>query len=383
VQLNSEATIFIVSTPRNNIQTWGCQFWHGDHDMDFGVEQMSNDRKMNLQSYNDNQNCLIDYDRDVPAVWSGRTNSSARTFWKTTFSSSPLKETATASGSSGGRPKPGLKTFSIGGNNRGCSEKFNGYIGELIYYNQGLSDAEMQQVTDSLVQKWLAPKAQPPSPTPPQGGMTLHLDASTGNAPEDISGNNVALTGASAVGVPTADISGRNAWDFQGHCFTSELVQLNSEATIFIVSTPRNNIQTWGCQFWHGDHDMDFGVEQMSNDRKMNLQSYNDNQNCLIDYDRDVPAVWSGRTNSSARTFWKTTFSSSPLKETATASGSSGGRPKPGLKTFSIGGNNRGCSEKFNGYIGELIYYNQGLSDAEMQQITDSLVQKWLAPQAR
>lgn len=213
-------------------------------------------------------------------------------------------------------------------------------------------------------------------------GITVHIDASTDDTPTDKSGNQFSFNGDQG-GIPTsktASINGHPAWDMNNQCFYTPSVQLNTEATIFIVSTVKNTITSWGCQFWHGDHDSDFGVEQMAyGTNQMNLQSYNDNTGCLIPYTIDEPVVWSGRTNSDARTFWKTTWVNGVAsKETESATGSSNGRPSAGIKRVTIGGNgDRGCGEKFNGIIGELIYYNSALSDVEMQSVTDGLFAKW------
>jgi len=140
---------------------------------------------MNFKTRNDNKGCLIDYDPDVPTIWSARIDANGRRFLKTINSGGVKKEEkikGTCGGSGKGvapepvrqerRPAPGNKKLTIGGNDAGY--QFNGLIAELIYYNRAVSDAEMAAITDSLYNKWLTPLP------PPTVGAYTYLDMGPG-----------------------------------------------------------------------------------------------------------------------------------------------------------------------------------------------------------
>ena len=59
---------------------------------------------------------------------------------------------------------------------------------------------------------------------------------------------------------PTASatlVNDHPGWDMNGRCLYVDNVQLNTEATIFIVSVARSGMPSWGSMVVHGSRDQD------------------------------------------------------------------------------------------------------------------------------
>ena len=218
-------------------------------------------------------------------------------------------------------------------------------------------------------------------------GATIRIDASQSTEAANIADNDLTTSDAFEYGATL--FNGRPGFNTDGASVFFDNVQLNAAATFFAVvqsdaNTGANKgLRNWGCVFWHGEHDQDFGLEQVSNSGNMNMQTRNDNSGCLIPNVHDVPTIWSGRIDAAGRVFAKITNdlgSSLKVQSTGSCQGTAGGRPSPGLKRLAIGSNrNDDRAEKFNGLVAELIYYNTPLTDADMQATEAALFEKWLA----
>lgn len=227
------------------------------------------------------------------------------------------------------------------------------------------------------------PSQPPPAPAPftVPAGVTLHLDASAHTSPTDSSPNAWTLGYERGAATTTSAnlVNGKPGWDMQGRCLYVNNVQLNTQATLFVVSVTRSNLAaTWANQFTHGSRDKDVVLERNSGTGDMHLQSCDDNLGANLAYSLNTPTIWSGRyqTSGTKRIFWKTTRSSSgsPSKVTTSANTNC---ISAGSKRIRIGCSDAG--ELFNGHYSEVIYYNTALSDTQMQAVTDGLFNKWLA----
>jgi uncharacterized protein YjbI with pentapeptide repeats len=206
---------------------------------------------------------------------------------------------------------------------------------------------------------------------------TSNYTISGGNVTQwnDLTGNGYHLI-PNGTGPTVSSIKSVAAFDFNSaRGFTVNSVPLSSAITIFMVIKYSTNISNWGSFMHHGDRDTDWAIERNSwpnalTSHNIQFQSNNVNGPPELSTTNNVNYILIGRINGSTREFWK--YSDTEALGFASGSGVS---IATGNKTIYVGksDNNEGC----NSTIGEILYYNSSLSDANLNTTLVYLQNKW------
>jgi len=153
--LSSNVSFFTVMiSPGTGWGTWGTLWGHfrsGGHDADIQFRQESlTNGYVSWHTNNNNNNYLAIPTVGTKTLYSCTMSNGVNMFLQNSYSGSTASATYTegAMTIAGGTVAP----FWIGRSDSG--EVYNGYICEIIYYNQKVSDTQRQQVEAYLAQKW-------------------------------------------------------------------------------------------------------------------------------------------------------------------------------------------------------------------------------------
>jgi hypothetical protein len=205
---------------------------------------------------------------------------------------------------------------------------------------------------------------------------SLTLAGATVTSWQDISGNARTLTiGAGAPQYGATLIGGKPGVNFSGSKMVTGAFPLTQDVTLFAVIQYRVPGQ-WGPVAHHGSRDSDWSLEHsgFKPNTVMHWQSVNDNANVELSFTTGtnyiLAARMSGTGGGALRYFSKT---DTGLGTTATTG--TGSSLVPGNKILYVGGSD--ANEFSNHYIGELIYYNRALTDAERNLVIVYLKSVW------
>ena len=206
---------------------------------------------------------------------------------------------------------------------------------------------------------------------------TSNYTLSGGNVTQwnDLTGNGYHLI-PNGTGPTVSSIKSVSAFDFNSsRGFIKTSVPLSSAITIFMVIKYSTNIGNWGSFMHHGDRDTDWAIERNSwpnamTSHNIQFQSNNVNGPPELSTTNNVNYILIGRINGSSREFWR--YSDTEALGFASGSGVS---IATGNKTIYVGksDNNEAC----NSTIGEILYYNSSLSDANLNTTLVYLQNKW------
>ena len=208
---------------------------------------------------------------------------------------------------------------------------------------------------------------------------TLAVNSATVTQWNDKSGagNHVYQNGASAC--PTFTLAS-NALNFAGGggLWNSVGYALSSNVSFFTVMiSPGTGWGTWGTLWGHfrsGGHDADIQFRQESiTNGYVSWHTNNNNNNYLAIPTAGTKVMYSCTMSNGVNMFLQNSYSGSTTSSTYTEGTMTiaGGTVAP----FWIGRSD--SSEVYNGYICEIVYYNQKLSDTQRQQVESYLAQKW------
>ena len=465
VPLTSLVTVFIVARYSTNIAGFGSFMHHGDKNLDWAIERDSASSNVHFQSGNSG-NAILSAANDTNYIWIGRVVGNTREFWR-------YSDTV-STGFISGTPvtiTPGNKTLYVGksDNNEAC----NSSIGEILYYNASLSNADVSANLLYLQDKWFTGVSATGSGVTLVGNGTANITAT-----QDACGNymNKSVSSLLTVGIsptfgtftlgpksgaymladvsfsltaPTSDSSGafRYASDnsavaviFTPHVATNllarydasvvsgytlsgsnvtqwndltgngyhlipngtgptlttiktlsalnfnsgrglsrTLVPLSTAITVFMVAKYSTAIATWGNFMHHGHRDTDWSLERNNGSGSSGLtvqfQIANDNTYCQIAAANNTNYLWVGRITGNTRDFWMYSDTLAPVYVTSStpAVTISGGN-----KTLYVGkSDNIYTNEGCNSSIGEILYYNASLSNADVSANLLYLQNKW------
>lgn len=150
--LTTEVTVFAV-IHHNMPSQWGAIAHHGSRDFDWSIEQSGdtgNPDTLHWQTNNDNVNVDLTLAADTSYVMAGRMGGNVRYFSATAFAgASPAAVSFTDVSQS---ITAGVKVLYVGTSDN--NEASNVRIGELVYFNRALDDAERDAVIDYLLRLW-------------------------------------------------------------------------------------------------------------------------------------------------------------------------------------------------------------------------------------
>jgi cysteine-rich repeat protein len=150
--LTTEVTVFAV-IHHNTPAQWGAIAHHGRRDTDWSMEQSGDTGDPNTlhwQTNNDNVNVNVTLTSNTDYVMTGRLGNNMRYFSATAFSgTSPTPASFTDASQT---ITAGNKSLFVGSSDN--NEASNAFIGELVYFNRALSDAERDSVIAYLRRLW-------------------------------------------------------------------------------------------------------------------------------------------------------------------------------------------------------------------------------------
>jgi hypothetical protein len=219
---------------------------------------------------------------------------------------------------------------------------------------------------------------------PVTAGLVSHYDSRAGTSVvlgsgtsvaqwNDLSGNAYNLTPWSGTPVLTSSlIHGFPAIDFTASGLEGGGVPLANQASITVFVVMQNRTPDgWGAVVHHGSRDNDWSMEQNNNvgGNDFHFQSVNDNAACDLPLTTGTNYVLTGRITGTTRYFSSTTLGSTA---STTCSGNS---IAPANLNFYVGASDN--NEHSNAYIGEIVYFNRSLSDAERDLMIGYLGTRW------
>ena len=146
VPLVTPITIFMVAKYSTLIGGYGTFIHHGDRDYDWSLERDSFTTNIMFES-NNVDNCVIAATNNTNYIWVGRIVGNIRQFSMYSDTVAPKYISGTPV-----TIVPGNKPIYVGKSNNG--EGCNSFIGEILYYNTSLSDADVTQNVAYLQNKW-------------------------------------------------------------------------------------------------------------------------------------------------------------------------------------------------------------------------------------
>ncbi len=150
--LTTDVTVFAV-IHHNTPAQWGAIAHHGNRDTDWSMEQSGDTGDPNTlhwQTNNDNANVNLTLTTDTSYVMAGRMGNNMRYFSATVFSgASPAPISFTDASQTIAADTEALFVGSSDNN-----EASNAFIGDLVYFNRALDDAERDAVIEYLRRLW-------------------------------------------------------------------------------------------------------------------------------------------------------------------------------------------------------------------------------------
>ena len=237
----------------------------------------------------------------------------------------------------------------------------------------------------------IAPITQHPTTTiPPNSFTTTNLiaryDASNpnnyvvngGNVMQwnDLSGNQYHFNIVWGSSPTLSEINGLPAIEFNpGKGMKRDNVPLNTEVTVFMVIKYSRLVGNWGNFMHHGNHDMDWSIRKSDANCncKVGFHTNNDNDIVMTELVDGMDYILIGRLNSEGSVdYWAIPLNGTPfvllnksLPKTITA----------GNKPLYVG--RSVTNESCNGRIGEILYYNNAISNADIDKNILYLHNKW------
>ena len=208
---------------------------------------------------------------------------------------------------------------------------------------------------------------------------TLAGNTSTVTRWNDKSGANNHVYQNGAATCPTFTLAS-NALNFAGGggLWNSVGYALSSNVSFFTVMiSPGTGWGTWGTLWGHfrsGSHDSDIQFRQESlTNGYVSWHTNNNNNNYLAIPTAGTKVMYSCTMSNGVNMFLQNSYSGSTTSVTYTEGTMTiaGGTVAP----FWVGRSD--SSEVYNGYICEIVYYNQKVSDTQRQQVETYLAQKW------
>jgi uncharacterized protein YjbI with pentapeptide repeats len=462
VPLSTSVTVFMSITYRSSLINDGGNFMHHGTSNELSLERYFNTSQIQFQT--DSQHpapTIITVANNTNYILVGRLNGTSREFWTYSDTVAPVYITGSSSALVAGN-----KTLYVGKSDG--NEACNSSIGEIIYYNASLSNADVSANILYLQNKWLYSRyvAWSPSTNPyvsivsngtanitatqvasgnylarsvsslltvglsptfgtftlgPKSGAYMLADVSFSlTAPtsdssgafryasdnsavavisfanttsnllarydasvasgytlsgsnvtqwNDLTGNGYHLT-PNGTGPTLTTINSVPAFNFNsGLGLIRGSVPLTSLVTVFIVARYSTNIAGYGSFMHHGNRDMDWAIERDAASSNVQFQSDN-NANVVLSAANNTNYIWIGRIVGNTREFWR-------YSDTV-STGFVSGTPltiTPGNKTLYVGKSDAG--EACNSSIGEILYYNASLSNADVSANLLYLQNKW------
>jgi CSLREA domain-containing protein len=176
------------------------------------------------------------------------------------------------------------------------------------------------------------------------------------------SGSGPVLDKLGILGTPALDFAG-------GKGLVSNPFGLNAEVTVFLVVRIGKSA-AWGSLAHHGNRDTDWAIENNGSKSSsvVHFQSANDNAGAELNLLAGNVYVLSARISGGKRTFTAT-------QTTTVTTSADGTGIVPGDKALYVGKSDAG--EASQAAIGELLYYDKALTDAERAQVVTYLRTAW------
>ena len=196
----------------------------------------------------------------------------------------------------------------------------------------------------------------------------------------DLTGNGYHLI-PNGTGPTTTTINSFTAFNFNsGLGLYRTLVPLSTTITVFMVAKYSTAIAAWGNFMHHGDRDADWSLERNSISGSSGLtvqfQMNLDNTYCQIAAANNTNYIWVGRITGNTRQFWMYSDTLAPVYVTSSTPAVN---IATGNKSIYVGKSDKSdTSEPCNSSIGEILYYNASLSDADVNANVIYLQNKWL-----
>ncbi|MBX9781064.1 MAG: beta-propeller fold lactonase family protein [Chitinophagaceae bacterium] len=195
---------------------------------------------------------------------------------------------------------------------------------------------------------------------------------------KDISGHNYDLT-QSTTGPTLTTINGLQALDFNSaKRFTNTSVPLSQDLTVLMIVKHNTAITTWGNYMTHGDHDNDWSIRHNADaNSSVGFHTNNDNSTVLTPLKNDSIYILVGRLTQNGNgtnkvDFKALTYNGSTVTKTATFPTTI----TSGNKAVFVGTSDL-ANENSNSKIGEILYFNNSLSDSDLNNAIQYLNDKW------
>ncbi len=170
-------------------------------------------------------------------------------------------------------------------------------------------------------------------------------------------------------------LNGHAALDFGGSArLVTSPFALTTDVTVFAVIKHTVPAQ-FGAIAHHGNRDTDWSMEQSgdANPGVMHWQTNNDNVNMDLTLAQDSTYVLTGRFAGNARYFSAAGFDGLPPTEVSIVDASH--TITAGSKVLTVGTSDNG--EASNVFLGDLLYFDRALDDAERDLVIDYLRRLW------
>jgi len=194
----------------------------------------------------------------------------------------------------------------------------------------------------------------------------------------DLSGSGHALTenGPNPTFLPGGAINTLHPgidFDLGGRLATAQFT-LTTDVSVFAVIHHRPSAQ-WGALAHHGSRDLDWSMEQngTGDGNALHWQTSNDNTNMNLSLTADTPYVMTGIFDGLTRYFSATTFDTSTITPVTITDASHSITAT--TKAMYVGSSD--ANEASNAVIGQLLYFNRALSDAERDEVIAYLRALW------
>ena len=274
---------------------------------------------------------------------------------------------------------------------KGTTDFYAGGMREVLIYTGSLADSDKAAVTDYLASKWAAPPLTLVPSIPVRHGLTQWLDATdittlfqdtagatpvTSNADpvrlwKDKSGNGADLTGAGSLNAKytASDINTRPGIDCSGALLTSASIPTTSDLTVLIVLKNTVNAADTPFSIW-SHQSMTIG----GNFPNTYLSGFPlDNTTIKAPYVLSRPTIYTATIGKGQIT----TLTEYDLSGTAQFSTVGVAMEGFTLAQIQLGLQSAGATAAGVLSVGEVIYYQRVLTDAEISTMVSYLKLKW------
>jgi hypothetical protein len=259
----------------------------------------------------------------------------------------------------------GLNSCSVPANNSVFGDPCFG-TGKRLYIQATCGSALTNPVTSGIIAQYSA--RQGTSVAQDQNGYVSAWNDISGN------GNHLTYNGSPPIYNPTL-INGIPALDFSGGAgmYSAGNFALNDSVTVFIVTQWRSP-GTWGSLAHHGSRDNDWAMEENAGmgQNFVHWQTNNDNAGVNLTLSSGTNFVLAGRMDPTKGRYFSAASTSGGV---TSITGSASTSLSTGSKRLYVGKSD--ANEGSNAYIGEIIYYNRSLSDAERDSVISYLRSAW------